>query len=234
MHDLGPKRSLFAAILVCASAAGCSTMRPIYPDSWPEQTMVKNGACPSIDGEYQNAGEWFAGRKYVTNPAGQSVSLAFLLNAGPAYVLYDGSVGEADDLSPDYVNRLGRTHRDPARDAYRTIALRVADDRLHVEASLADGSKRSFSIPARQRCRDSLLFLETELSPAEEYYEFPFNVGRSTYALGRAGDGSLLYHASSWDMMFFIFMPMLAENAESWVRFPVVEQAPAPARTPTP
>lgn len=217
------------AALLAVSATGCTTMRPIYPDSWPAQVVVKNGACPVIDGEYQNTGEWFAGERYVAGPARQTVSLAYLLNAGAAYILYDGYIGAEDEVSPDYVNRLGKTYRDPARDAYRTIALRLADDTLHVEASLADDEKRTFALPVSQRCRDSLLVLETGLSPAEVYDEYPFVVGRSTYALGRAEDGSLLMHASSWDMMFFVFMPILAEKAESWVRFPASPSEPVPS-----
>jgi hypothetical protein len=212
--------------VLAVSATGCTTLRPIYPDSWPTQVVAKNGACPVIDGEYQNTGEWFRGKKYVADPVRETVSLAYLLNAGPAYILHHGNYGEGDDVSPDYVNRLGKTYHDPARDAYRTIAMRLADDTLHIEASLADGGKKTFALPVRQRCRDSLLVLETGLSPEEEYSEYPFLVGSSTYALGRAEDGSLLMHASSWDMMFFVFVPALAENAESWARFPAFPSEP--------
>jgi hypothetical protein len=217
----------FVTAILAGGATGCTTMRPIYPDSWPAQVAVDNDACPSIDGVYQNAGEWFAGEKYVADPPRQTVSLAYLLSAGPAYILYDGYIGAEDEVSPDYVNRLGKTYRDPTRDAYRTIALRLADDTLHVEATLADGGKREFALPVRERCRDSLLVVETGPSSEEElgaYY--PFLIGSSTYALGRAADGSLLMYASSWDVMFWFVLPMLATNEASWVRFPAASSEP--------
>ena len=57
-------RSGFALILAGTFATGCSTMIPFYPDSWAGQVKAESGACPAVDGEYQNAGEWFAWAKY--------------------------------------------------------------------------------------------------------------------------------------------------------------------------
>jgi WD40 repeat protein len=181
---------------------------PIYREPWGEQVKVESGACPVIDGEYQNAGETFTKAKHDTYDC-TPVSLAHLLNSWD-----DSALRQAD-------KRLGRTSQDPAKDPYRTVSLRLLDGKLHVEASLADGSTRAFDLPTRQQCRDSTLLLEADWDGDE--------IGplRRTRALGRAEDGSLLERDSEWGVGF-LFVPVPYFTFPYWTRFSPV--APMPAR----
>jgi WD40 repeat protein len=168
--------------------------------SWADQVKVESGACPSIDGEYQNAGETFSKGKLDTHDCTR-VSLAHLLNGwgGP-------------NLEPAE-NRLGLTSEDPAKDPHETIRLRLLGGKLHVEASLADGSTKAFDLPTRQECRDSTLLLAADWDAWEAV------IFRSTLALGRAEDGSLLVRESQGGVMFF-FLPFPVFTFPYWTRFP--------------
>src|SRR5437867_8376679 len=176
--------------------------------SWADQVKVESGACPVIEGEYQNAGGRFSKAKHDTYEC-TPVSLAHLLNE------WDDSQLRKSD------NRLGKTSPDPAKDPYRTVSLRLLDGKLHVEASLADGSTRAFDLPTRQQCRDSTLFLEADWDDSDD----PAIV-RRTRALGRAEDGSLLVRDSEWGVAFVFLVPIPMFTFAEWTRFPPVAPAP--------
>ncbi len=185
------------------------TPHPMPGGSWADQVKVESGACPVIDGEYQNAGGKFSKARHGTFEC-TTVSLAHLLNSWD-----DSGFRHAD-------KRLGTTSPDPAKDPYQKVSLRLLDGRLHVEASLADGNTRAFDLPTQQQCRDSTLFLEAYW---DDYYE-P-TVVRRTDALSRAEDGSLLVREGEGGMAFFL-LPFPYFTSATWTRFPPV--APVPTR----
>lgn len=201
-----------AVILVCAFVSGCVT-RPVYGESWAEQVKVESGACPVIDGVYQNAGERFSKAKHDTYER-RTVSLAHLLNGG----IHTFGSHQADD-------RLGQTFYDPAEDAYQTVSFQLVEDKLHIKASLADGSTRTFDLPTRQRCRDSTVLL-LKADWGDIVISRGFNVfERWTIALGRAEDGSLLVRQSEASLVWLV-LPIGYTGAD-WIRFPPVAPAPA-------
>lgn len=213
MLQVNAKRPCLAVILVCVLASGCViTTPPVYEESWAEQVKVKSGACPVIDGEYQDAGERFT---RLPSPYDRyAVSLAHLLNGW----------NDADGRKAD--NRLGRTVADLGQDASQTVSLRLVEGKLHIEASLADGSTRTFDLPTRQRCRDSMvLLLEAEWDHESDIDAAV--VSRSTLALGRAKDGSLLVRESELSVSYVFVVPIEAQTFADWTRFPLVAPAPA-------
>ena len=209
-------RPCLAVILACVFASGCVTReRPVYGIAWAEQVKVESDTCPVIDGDYQNAGERFSKAKHDTYER-EIVSLAHLLNGGNYHVSH-----QADD-------RLGQTFYDPAQDVYQTVSLRLAEGKLHVEAARADGSTRAFDLPTRQRCRDSTLLLKKGWgdSGTAIYYSI---AERTTLALGRAEDGSLLVRGSESTVGFVMYLPISWQTFADWTRFPPVAP-PAPAQ----
>ena len=178
--------------------------------SWADQVKVESGGCPVIDGEYQNAGETFTKAKHDTYEC-TTVSLAHLLNSWD-----DSGLRQADQ-------RLGPTSPDPVKDPYQKVSLRLLDGKLHVEASLADGSTRAFDLPTLQQCRDSTLFLEADWDDSSEP-----TIVRRTRALGRAEDGSLLVRDSEGGVAF-ILLPIPVFSFAELTRFPPV----APVATPS-
>jgi WD40 repeat protein len=186
---------------------------PRYSGGSPaDQVRVENGACPDIDGEYQNAGERYNDAYECT-----TVSLAHLFNSwdDPALRLAD--------------TRLGVTSPDPAKDPYLSVSLRLLDGKLHVVAALANGGTRAFVLPTRQPCQDSTLLLEADWDDGEAWFF------RRKGALGRAEDGSLLVRESEAGVAFLL-VPVPYFTSAEWTRFPPVAPAPAPARPsgPTP
>ena len=182
--------------------------RPMSSGSWADEVKVESGACPVIDGEYLNAGGRFSKARHDTFEC-TTVSLAHLLNSWD-----DSALRQAD-------KRLGLTSPDPAKDPYQKVSLRLLDGKLHVEASLADGSTRAFDLPTRQQCRDSTLLLEADWDDGEAWFF------RRTGALGRAEDGSLLVRESEGGVAFFL-VPVPFFTFAEWTRFPPV--APVPKR----
>jgi WD40 repeat protein len=193
---------------------------PMPSGSWADQVKVESGACPVIDGEYQNAGGKFSKAKHHTYEC-TTVSLAHLLNSWD-----DSGLRQAD-------KRLGTTSPDPAKDPYQKVSLRLLDGRLHVEASLADGSTRAFDLPTHQQCRDSTLFLEADWDDGEAWFF------RRSGALSRAEDGSLLVREGEGGVAFF-FLPIPYFTFATWIRFPPVAPqeiqsgAPRRHRSPSP
>jgi hypothetical protein len=204
------KQSYLAVILVGAFASGCVS-RPVYHDSWAEQVEVESDACPVIDGEYQNAGEAFS-QGWLEGVKRHEMSLAHLVNGGYGYGSH-----QADD-------RLGTTFYDAAKSTYQTVSLRLVGDKLHIEASRADGSIRTFELPTHQRCRNSTLLVETD------WWLSPFMVARLGYAIGRAEDGSLLAYGTSSGAGVFVG----GGTGAIWIRFPPVAPLPAGAESPRP
>lgn len=211
MSHASAKRISFAVILVCALTSGCAT-RPVYHASWAEQVKVESGACPVIDGEYQNAGQRYT---HLAPPYHRyTVSLAHLLNG------WNDAEGRKVDVRP------GNIFAELAEDAYQTVSLRLVEGKLHIEASLAGGSTRTFDLPTLRRCRDStVLLLEADW---DRRSSFDVDVvSRSTLALGRAEDGSLLVRESRSNVSFVFVVPIEAETFADWTRFPPVAPAPA-------
>ncbi len=187
-------------ILISTLCAGCVTA-PVYSGGWAEQVKVEGGACPDIDGEYQNAGEAFYddANGYV---APHYVSLAHILNGG---------YSEHTHVAVDRLDQTAYLSRD---DDYSTIRLELADDALRVTGSHRDGSSKAFSLPIQQQCRDSILHVESR------WGLFIVMNSRLAYSFGRAVDGSLLVRTSaSGAGLAFMVLPM-AGSVSNWVRFP--------------
>lgn len=182
------------------------TPHPMPSGSWADQVKVESGACPVVDGVYQNAGGRFSNARHNTFVC-TTASLAHLLNGWD-----DSEVRQAD-------KRLGQTSPDPAKDPYQTVRLRLQDGKLHVEAALADGSTRAFDLPTRGKCRDSTLLLEADWEDGEVGFL------RRTSALGRAEDGSLLVRESEGGMSFFL-APAPFFTVAKWTRFPPMPSVP--------
>jgi hypothetical protein len=216
LHASANRRSL-AVILVCAFATGC-VHRPVYWESWAKQVIVEPGACPVIDGDYQNAGERFLKAKHHTYER-QNVSLAHLLNGWVSAKRFPAH------------DRLGRTAFNPAEDPYQSISLRLAEGKLHIRASRADDSTQAFDLPTRQQCRDSILLLEKGWGDSGTGLYFSL-VERSALGLGRAEDGSLLVRHSASGVGFVMLLPVSVDTEAFWFRFPPVAPSPADAESP--
>lgn len=212
-------RTNVVVILACTFSSGCVS-RAVYPDTWAEQVQVESGTCPVIDGEYQNAGELFTrGRndRLVRN----EVSLVDVFNE----VAYDAplEVLGSDVSVPQGDDRPGIPFPEPLIDHYQTIHLRLVEDKLHVEAARASGSTETFELATRRQCRDSTLLLEVDWYVAT--YALLLNVAeRTTFALGRAEDGSLLVRAGLGGGLFILQWPILAGAGANWMRFPAVAE----------
>jgi len=210
-HASGKLRSL-AVILVCVFAAGC-IHRPVYSDSWAKQVTVESGACPVIDGDYQDAGEMFSKAKHETFER-KDVSLAHVLSewAGAKRI---GPLRNPDDV------------------VYQSVSLRLEEGKLHIRASSADGSLLAFDLPTRQQCRESNLPLEKGWGDTGTMFYFSL-VERSALGLGRAEDGSLLVLQNAKGVGFILFLPIWVDSESFWFRFPPVMPPPTGAELPLP
>jgi hypothetical protein len=210
MQYVSFKRPCIAAVLVGVVTSGCvMNERAVYGIDWPEKVKMETDACPVIDGDYQNSGERFASGTYER----QAVSLAHLFNGG-------------SEKWHRAENRLGRTSFNPAEDGYQTVRLRLAEASLHIEGVRADGSTKSFDLPTRQQCKNSTLLLEGDWGGSETML-LASAVGRSTLALGRAEDGSLLVRQSETGVGFVLWLPVFAGTFADWTRFQPASAAPA-------
>ena len=117
---------------------------------------------------------------------------------------------------------------DPDEGKYQTIKLRLANNVLHIEALRADGSSRAFDLPTRKECRDSTLILEKGWGDSDSML-VASALARSTIALGRAEDGSLLVRDSQSGVGFVVWLPIVAGTFADWTRFPPAASATAPA-----
>jgi len=212
LHASGNLRSL-AVILVCAFAAGC-IHRPVYWESWAKQVTVESGACPVIDGDYQDAGEVFLKAKHGTYER-KDVSLAHLLSEWAG------------------AKRIARFASDPDEVVYQSVSLRLEEDKLHIREWRADGSPTAFDLPTRQQCRRSNLLLEKGWGDSGTMVYFSL-VERSALGLGRAEDGSLLVHQSASGVGFFLFLPIWVDYEAFWLRFSPVMSSPPGAELPPP
>jgi hypothetical protein len=210
-------------MLACAFTSGCVS-RAVYPETWAQQVQVESGACPVIDGEYQNVGELLTyGKNDRTERT--EVSLTGIFNE----VAYDtpSEVLGSDQPLPGGDDRPGLPFPELAEHAYRTIRLQLVQDGLRVEAVPAEGGTRTFEVPTRQACRDSTMLLEADWSAATFSLIVNF-VDRSTLALGRAEDGSLLVRAGSSGGIFIFQWPLLVGSGAGWIRFPPAALATEP------
>lgn len=208
------KSRIGALIVVASLALGCATSA-VYENDWARQVKVETGACPDIDGEYQNAGDatlkvgWGKRKR-------QALSLAHFMNGG-----------WSRDSHRD-MERLGTTYYNPALDWFRTVRLRRAGEELQVEAVHKDGGTTTFVLPTHRECRDSILPVETTMHASP----FSGTAAHGSYSLGRAEDGSLLVYVHVVDT----FLLALWGSTDIWVRFPpaVPEPASGPVVVPTP
>jgi hypothetical protein len=197
-------KPFLALILSAVFASGC-IRHPIYHESWAEQVKVEDGACPDIDGEYENTGEAFKKDKHIVYQREQ-LSLAHLLNGGYGMETYTVD------------NRLGFTAYQADVDPHRQVRLKLDGDVLHVESTLDDGRVQAFDLPVRRACRDSIVVLEAAWS----YELFTASAARGYYAFGRAEDGSLLAYGNVGGVLLGVFW----NSAAFWVRFPTVASGP--------
>jgi hypothetical protein len=211
-----------AALAASAGIAGCVSTAH-YDKSWAQQVEVDSGACPNLDGRYQNAGE-LSVKAHDGSTRSVDVSLADLLNAW-------GEPG-TDLLRHDDDNRLGSTHSDPAQDPYQSVTLRHADGKLHVVATDAQGVTRSFALLTSGRCRASTLLLKASWANSETFGLLLSLVQRESLALGKAEDGSLLVRRGDARGAFVLQWPILAFADGDWMRFaptaPDIRQAALP------
>src|SRR5687767_6082431 len=131
-------------LMACCLASGCVSSGGGYPMNWPEPEALQSGACPDIDGEYKDAGEMFLERSeghYVQEP----VSLARLLN------------GWADQKD----QRLEYTVQE-ATDGFESISLRLVGDNLRVTTSRTGTFGKTFDIPVKRSCGESLMPMEAD------------------------------------------------------------------------
>jgi hypothetical protein len=194
---------IFTVLVVCIFSTGC-TMQPVYGNSWAAQVRLDDGVCPDIDGTYRNAGERF---DFDTHNR-RIVSLAHLLNGG-----FSADAFQA-------VDRLGATTLNAADDPHQTVSLRLEESALQVEATRTDGGVRTFDLPVRPRCRNSILFIESDWSGGSVV--LASGVGRTSLALGWAEDGSLLARASGSGIAFLFWLPIGMGSAADWTIFPPV------------
>ncbi len=199
-----------AVCIACSLVSGCMSFGGAYPLNWAEPIEVENDGCPIIDGEFQNAGAMFHEQSegsYVEEP----ISLANLLS------------GWADPAD----KRLDFSTFDPATDVHETVNLQLAGETLRVRAKRTDGESRTFDIPVRHRCEDSLMNLVPNWN-ADTTVLFSI-VDRSSLQLGRATDGSLLMHSKNAGGLFLMYMPLVGGSDQRWIRFPATEPMPSGA-----
>ena len=218
-------------LTICATvtlASGCVISRAVYEESWAKQVQVESGACPTIDGEFRNAGEQgiSAKEKAKCPTCGQirARSLARLLNVGHDYEFRDDEV------------RFEPSIDDTATYVYQSIRLRLMDNSLQVEASLPDGSTESFELPTRRKCRNSTMVLNSSWDGTDIMGTVPFVsfVNHSSLALGRAMDGSLLVRRGSTEGMFLLEWPLMFGTEADWTRFAPITPFSEPLQAYTP
>ncbi len=205
MHYVNVQRAWIAMVLGCAFTSGCViNERAVYGIDWADKVQLEGDECPVVDGEYQNAGERFASGTYER----QDVSLAHLFNGGR-------------EKWHNATDRLGRTAFDPAEDGFKKVRLQLLEGSLYVEATREDGSTRAFNVPTSRECHDSTMFLEGNWGDSATMV-FASAVARSTVALGRAEDGSLLVRESDTGVGFVLWLPIVAGRFSEWTKFPPV------------
>ncbi|MGQ0384838.1 MAG: hypothetical protein ACT4UP_09205 [Gammaproteobacteria bacterium] len=196
-------------IVSCAMAvlaSGCVT-QPVYHESWAAQVkLAEDDGCPDVDGIFGNAGDGYE-RKSRDRLEHHDLSLAHLLNGG---------FGMERHHAPD---RFGDTSYAASADSYQAVNLRREGEFLLVEGFQGGQVVRSFRMPVRLPCRDSLLVVESAIS----YDLFMAAFARGYYALGRADDGSLLAYGSIGGVM----LGAIWGSTAFWARF--AESAPGPA-----
>lgn len=184
-----------------------------YDESWAKQVKMKSGACPVIDGTYENAGERF----YKAEGGAlkrDARSFAHLLQGGYDMEPRQGGIG------------LGQTSADPDEDLHRTIRLQHANDRLQIVAFLADGSMQTLSLPAGNRCRNSTLPLESYRDPNSGTAIVISMTSRERISLGLAEDGSLLAYQTSRGGALILWYPVLGYSNTEVTRFPPADLQP--------
>jgi len=193
--------AITAVLLIAVCTSGCFTAS-VYDDSWAPLAKTQAGACPEIEGVFENAGEYFSEGKGGKLDR-EELSLAHILNGGwslPTHHVADG---------------FGTTFYKAADDEFREISLRLEGDRLLVEAMRPGGELRKFAMPVRHGCHDSLQVLATDWGMDL----FSASFMRGHYAIGRAEDGALLVYRRAYGEALGVFWAVKGE----WIRFAEVK-----------
>lgn len=205
-----------AVVALTVLLSGCVSTAT-YPEHWATRLEVKGGACPVIDGEYLNEGEYFE-----DSGDGALVRQTVHLNAIVCMHCSEGERTDADPVAP------------PA-DAYQRFRLELAHETLKITATTADGRTFSHEEPIRASCRDSLLLVDagwwSSLQEDEGWELFGSTLGMSALArgslkLGRSEDGSLLLRQSVVGSLLLFYWPILPMAATEWIRFPPATSSP--------
>jgi hypothetical protein len=200
-----------AILMTSVLACGCVSIGT-YPDQWAEQVKLESGDCPSIDGEYLNAGESLDTKSDELMP-----------DSGLAQVLSDGFGFESD--------ALGAPTGSAASD-YKKVRLELVDETLKIAATRTDGQIDVFDRPVERRCKDSMWVVDVDWSTTLDDEEVPTSVllhflERESWKLGRAEDGSLLLHVAYGGSVMVLEWPIFPVLASGWIRFPAAPTATA-------
>lgn len=217
-----------AVLACCVVTSGCVSIGP-YPDQWAEKARVESGACPLIDGDYQNEGESFGktrrGSKRSTTSLVQVLAEGFSMESDRMNPSIDGPQTEQLAESP-----ATEPLTDIPPDPHEKVSLRLVGNTLKVTATGTDGSTASFERPVELECRDSMLLVESDWSTTLNDEEMPTSVflhmlEREAWKLGRAEDGSLLLHVSYAMSVMVLEWPIFPALASGWIRFSAVAPA---------
>lgn len=212
-------RRIGAAALMLALLSGCVSTS-VYPDHWAEQVEAEGGACPDINGEFVNEGEYFekVGDGGVIR---HTVSLGSLACATCT-----------DDERPVAGSLKSLT------EVYSRFRLELADQTLAITATTADGGiEFRQEQPVSGQCSDSLLKVQADwwssLQEEEGWEMFGATLGmsllaRSSLKFGRAADGSLLVRQSLLSSLMVLEWPVFPMAEADWIRFPAASPRPEP------
>lgn len=227
-----------AACAAVAFAAGCVS-GGVYPNAWAEKQEVGSAGCPVIDGEYLNEGEYF---EKVDDDGLVRHTMTFSDSFGckecPGDELAPGESFGCMECFGDEQTPIPEVAA--VTSPYERFSLRLVDKTLHIRATAADGSTRSFEETVRTSCRDSMMLVGAEwwssLEEEEGQEMFGATLGMSILArgslkLGRAEDGSLLVRQSATGSLLLFYWPILPMSFSEWVRFPPAATTPAAEAT---
>lgn len=190
---------LFSILVLGGLAAGCVSFPAVYGEDWAEAVRLEDGECPDVDSVYRITGEYFSDESGTA----QSVSLTGILGPLAEPPIEGGGTAAAID-------------RDAADGS--TVRLKRQDSGLLVTLETAGGAADRFLVPVRPGCRDSALLLEPDWDGATATGIVSV-VGRSTVALRRGTDGSLLVHQLARGAVMVTWWPVLYGTDKQWYRF---------------
>ena len=223
MNSLAPCRAN-AAVVALALLSGCVSTG-VYPDHWAEKVDAERGACPDIDGEYLNKGEYF-------EKVGDGGIVRHTASLG---ALACATCTEDERSAPGTLTSL--------TEVYERFRLELVDESLIISATTADGITYRHEQPIHARCSGSLLQFEagwwSSLEEEDGWEVFGTTLGMSMLArastkLGRAQDGSLLIRQSMVASVMVLQWPVFPMVEAGWIRFPAATPRTEPREPPLP